>query len=90
MATFNGAALLVSLFACIRKQQMVAFPLMVPFAVVVAAVLGQDARQRPLAEQDYFGQAFLFDRTNPTFRECIQVWALGRERNRSHSARCQC
>jgi len=87
MATFNGAALLVSLFDRIRKQQMVAFALLVPFAVIVSAVLGQDPRQRPLAEQDYLGEAFLFDRTNPTFRECIQVWALGRERNRSYSAR---
>src|SRR5216683_401259 len=69
MATFNGAALRVSLFAHLREQQMVALPLMVPFAVIVSAVLGQDPRQRPLAEQDYFGQAFLFDRTNPTFPE---------------------
>src|SRR6266849_4469689 len=59
---------------------------MVPLAVRVSAVLGQDPRQRTLTEQNDLGQALLFDRANPAFRERIQVRALGGEWNRFHAA----
>ena len=61
-----------------REEQLVAFPLMVSFAVIMSAVLRQDARQRALAEQDHLGQAFLFDRTDPSFRERVQIRTVSR------------
>ena len=62
---------------------------MVPLAVIVAAVLGQDPQKRTFPEQNHLGEALLFDGANPTFRERIHGRALGRERNRFHAAACQ-
>ena len=46
---------------------------MVSFSVKMSDEIVQSTLQRHFAEQDQFGQAFLFHRTNPTLRECIQV-----------------
>ena len=40
------------LIAGIREKQLVAFTLMVAFAVIMRAELGQDSRQRARAEQN--------------------------------------
>ena len=49
---------------------------MVSFAVIMSAVFGQDPPQRTLTEQDHLGQAFLFNRADPSFREGIQKFGL--------------
>jgi len=72
-----------------REEQPIVFALMVSFVVIVAAVLCKHPRQRTLAEQDQFGQALLFHRTDPTLCERIQIRALGGQLNRLYATACQ-
>ena len=62
---------------------------MVPFPVIMAAVLCQDPRQRTFPQQNHFGQALLLYRADPALRERIQVRAFGRQLNRLHATACQ-
>jgi hypothetical protein len=66
-ATLNGATALFGFIASLREKQLVAFPLMVSFGVIMSAEFGQSPRQRTLAEQDQPRQAFLLGRTLPVF-----------------------
>jgi len=42
-----------------REQQDIAFTLMVPLGMTMVDVFAQRPPQRPLAEQEHLGQAFL-------------------------------
>jgi hypothetical protein len=57
VATFNGAAARFGFMASVREKQLVAFPLMVSFAVIMSAEFGQGPGQGALAEQDQPRQA---------------------------------
>jgi hypothetical protein len=76
--TLNRGTLPELLVAPIWEEQPVVFPLVVSFGVIMSAVLGQYTRKRLLTEQDHFGQAFLFDRADPSFRERVKIRTLGR------------
>ena len=52
LATLNRVAARFGFMAGIREQQLVAFTLMVSFAVIMRAELGQSPLQRALAEQN--------------------------------------
>jgi hypothetical protein len=52
LPTLNGVAAGFGFFARIREEQLVAFALMVSFAVIMSGELGQGPRKRALAEQD--------------------------------------
>ena len=56
-----------------RKQQDVAFPLVIPLGMEMVDVFAQRPPQRALAEQDHLGQAFLLDRPDPALGVGIQV-----------------
>jgi len=71
LATLNRLAARFGFIGGIREQQLVAFTLMVAFAVIMRAELDQSPQQRALTEQNQFGEALLFDRANPAFRECV-------------------
>jgi len=88
VTTFNRA-IRICFLASLRKEQLVVFPLMVSFVVVVSPVLGQNSQKWTLAEQDYLRQALLLDRTNPPFGKRIQIWASGWKRQGLHASRCQ-
>jgi hypothetical protein len=45
-----------------RKQQDIALPLMIPLGMEMVDIVAQRPPQRPLAEEDHLGQAFLLDR----------------------------
>ena len=62
---------------------------MVSFVVIVPTILGQQARQRILPEQNYFRQALLFYGANPRFRERSQILAFGGQLNRLHATACE-
>jgi hypothetical protein len=49
VATLNGAAELFGFMARLWEKQLVAFPLMVSFAVIMSAEFGQGPRERALA-----------------------------------------
>src|ERR1700689_1394094 len=55
------------------EKQLVAFPLMVSFAVIMSAEFGQGPRQRALAEQDQPRQALLLGSADPTFGKSVQI-----------------
>jgi hypothetical protein len=65
----DSVAALFGLIAGIREKQLVAFTLMVAFAVIMRAELSQSPQQRALAEQDQLRKALLLDGANPTFRK---------------------
>ena len=73
MATLNGAAALFGFVASVREKQLVAFSLIVSFAVIMSAEFTQGPRQRALAEQDQPRQALLIGRADPTFRKSVQA-----------------
>jgi hypothetical protein len=89
VATLNGAAELFGFMASLWEKQLVAFPLMVSFAVIMSADFSQGPRQRALAEQDPPRQALLLGRADPTFRKRVEIQAYGRKRNDFHAARRQ-
>ena len=84
--TLNRVTLPELLVPPILEEQLVALPLVVSFGMIMSAVLGQDTPKRPLAEQDHFRQAFLFDRADPSFRERVKIRTLGRQWDRFHAA----
>lgn len=77
MATLNGAAALFGCMARLWEKQLVTFPLMVSFAVIMRAEFGQGPRQSALAEQDQPRQALLLDGADPTFRKTVQIHSSG-------------
>ena len=50
MATRNGVPALFGFIASLWEQQLVTFPLMVSFAVIMSAEFGQSSRQRAVTE----------------------------------------
>ena len=61
-----------------RRQQVVAFALMVAFQMIMRRELGQAALQRTFTQQNQLGQALLFHGSNPALRIRVQIRALGR------------
>ena len=52
MATLNHVAALFGFIGSLREKELVAFALMIAFAVIMRAELGQRSGQRALAEQN--------------------------------------
>jgi hypothetical protein len=65
-----------------RKQQDVALPLVIPLGMEMVDIVAERPLQGALAEEDYLGQALLFDRPDPALRIGIQVRAARRQRER--------
>jgi hypothetical protein len=76
----HGVPASFSCAASVREKQLVAFALMVAFAVIMRTELGQSPRQWGCTEQNQLGQAFLSDGMNPAFRKCVQIRASSRKR----------
>ena len=85
MTTRNRVAL-IGLVASLREKQLVPFPLVVPFTMIMRAELGQCARQRTLTEQDQLRQALVRGGANPALRESVQIRASRWKLNRFHTA----
>jgi hypothetical protein len=77
LATYNGVAAWVGFIANFWEEQLVAFPLVVAFGVIMRAELGQRPRQRTFTEQNQPRQTLLFGGANPTFRKSVQIRASG-------------
>jgi hypothetical protein len=54
-----------------RKQQNIAFPLVIPLGMEMVDVVAQRPPRRALAEEDYLGQALFLDRPDPAL-----LWLL--------------
>lgn len=61
--TLHGVPGLFDCAASVREKQLVAFTLIVTFAVIMRTELGQGPRQRALAEQNQLGQTLAFPRS---------------------------
>ena len=85
-ATSSGAVALFAFLTSLREKQFVAFPLMVSFAVIMRAELGQGPRQRAFAEQNQLRQTLLLGGPNPTFRKGVQIRTSGGKRPGLHTA----
>lgn len=64
MATLDGAVTLFGYMARLWEKQLVAFPFIVSFGVIMSAEFGQGPRQRAFAEQDQFRQVLLLGRAD--------------------------
>ena len=61
------------------EEQNVPFALMVTFRMEMRDELGYSSLERTFSEQDQFGEALLFDRSDPPFRKRVQIWTSWRK-----------
>src|SRR5258707_14731540 len=70
-----------------RKQDPIAFALMVALLVVMYDVLLQRSPQGRFSKQDQPRQTFFFDRPHPALRVCVQIRASCWQSKRIHASR---
>jgi hypothetical protein len=57
VATLNGAAALFGFMASVREKQLVAFPLVVSFAVIMSAEFPYGQEIRSTDDAEYYGRS---------------------------------
>ena len=62
-----------------REQQQVLLPLVISFLVIVFLIVMQRAFEGRLAKKNQLREALLLDRSDPSFRKCIEVRTLRRQ-----------